>query len=372
MPKIVSLMSAVFLTLTLAACDGGDKSQPAPSDTVDLPASDETAAVDCAEDLASDPVVWVNPDDLAQSLIIGAGTQDGLVVNDHTDTILYRTADGRMQTVDLRAGYPITTANGNPDTAVPTIIVAATNRTTNGISVYALDRDTGVLGDVMVEPIPASIAVPNGVCLYRSAVNGKLYLYATSDDGTVSQWQLYDNGLGQLRSTIQRIWPIGSAAAGCVADDANGAVFIAEPGVGIWRYGAEPKDSFTERTAVAAAGQVAGRISGLALYPPSGSESAGGYVIASSPASSTFAVFDLKAPHAYRGRFRVTGNEAKGVDGAERSSGLDLVSGPLGPLYPAGLLVVQDSSNTTPDGSAANQNFKLVSWADVAAALGLD
>ena len=59
------------------------------------------------------------------------------------------------------------------------------------------------------------------------------------------------------------------------------------------------------------------------------------------------------------------------VDGVEDTDGLDVVSAPLGPRYPMGLLVVQDGVNLAPDGAEANQNFKLVSWRDVIDALDL-
>ena len=74
-------------------------------------------------------------------------------------------------------------------------------------------------------------------------------------------------------------------------------------------------------------------------------------------------------PHAYRGTFRV--GEAAAVDGVEDTDGLLVVSAPLDPRYPMGLLVVQDRANLAPDGAEANQNFKLVSWRDVLAALNL-
>jgi 3-phytase len=80
---------------------------------------------------------------------------------------------------------------------------------------------------------------------------------------------------------------------------------------------------------------------------------------------SRFAVYDRKAPHAFRGLFRVGGG---GVDGVSGTDGVAATSQPLGDAYPRGLLVVQDDRNTAP---AATQDFKFVSWADVAAALGL-
>ena len=53
------------------------------------------------------------------------------------------------------------------------------------------------------------------------------------------------------------------------------------------------------------------------------------------------------------------------VDGTEETDGIDLVAAPVGADYPAGLLVVQDGFNYDSDGARINQNFKLVSWADV-------
>ena len=54
----------------------------------------------------------------------------------------------------------------------------------------------------------------------------------------------------------------------------------------------------------------------------------------------------------------------------EDTDGLHVVSAPVGPRYPMGLLVVQDGINVAPD-ARVNQNFKLVSWQDVLDALNL-
>ena len=91
--------------------------------------------------------------------------------------------------------------------------------------------------------------------------------------------------------------------------------------------------------------------------------------MASSQGNHAYVVYDRTPPHAYRGTFRV--GEAGAVDGVEDTDGLHVVSAPLGPRYPMGLLVVQDGVNLAPDGAEANQNFKLVSWRDVLDALDL-
>jgi 3-phytase len=50
------------------------------------------------------------------------------------------------------------------------------------------------------------------------------------------------------------------------------------------------------------------------------------------------------------------------------TDGLEVLSGNFGPAFPNGLLVVQDGYKRLPDGP---QNFKLVSWEDVARVLKL-
>ena len=86
-------------------------------------------------------------------------------------------------------------------------------------------------------------------------------------------------------------------------------------------------------------------------------------------------VFDRAPPHAYRGTFAVVDNVSLNVDGTGETDGLDVVAVPVGPDYPQGMLVVKDGHNkdkTGADGADLNQNFKYISWADIAAALGLD
>lgn len=378
-PRLSRPASIIPALLVLAACAEDDGPAPLPADVVGVRPMAETVPVASGDDAADDPAIWVNPDDPSKSLVVGTDKKNGLIVYNLEGDIVYENSDGRMNNVDLRAGYPITTNNGDPATAAPTIVVAATNRTSKEISIYAMEPDTGVLIDIMAEPIPANLGDPYGLCLYRSAVNGNLYVYANGKEGRVSQWQLYDNGLGQLRATIQRTWDMASQPEGCVADDANGWIFIGEEATGIWRYGAEPKDSFdapvlVDTTGVGESdgGRLSADVEGLSLYIPEGADKTSGYLVASSQGNFAYVVYDRAPPHAYRGTFNVVDNTQNGVDGSQETDGLDVVSANLGPVYPTGMLVTQDGFNTTPDGSDENQNFKYTSWADIAEALGLN
>ena len=79
-------------------------------------------------------------------------------------------------------------------------------------------------------------------------------------------------------------------------------------------------------------------------------------------------VIRAAAPYHVRGRFRVRFNLEAGIDGTSETDGLDVTHKDLGPAYRQGMLVIQDGYKRMPDGP---QNFKYVSWEDVARALKL-
>ncbi len=340
---------------------------PQPADTRTVAAAAETAPVPDPCDAADDVAVWVNESDPEASLIVATNKLRGLLVYGLDGAVVSTNDVGRVNNVDLRDGVNV----GGEEA----IVVAATNRTTATIDVLALDPDSGDLTPLLDVPIsPDFDEDPYGLCLYRSGAGGDLYVFANDQGGAVEQWRLDSKGAG-MTGTRVRSWAVGSQTEGCVADDAVGWLFIGEEEVGIWRYGAEP-DAPTERVAVdrvglggPEGGRLASHVEGLSIYAPPGRGPGEGFLVASSQGNHTYVVYDRAPPHAYRGTFRVGG--AGAVDGAEDTDGLQVVSAPLGPRYPMGLLVVQDGINLAPDAEEANQNFKLVSWQDVLDALDL-
>jgi 3-phytase len=77
-------------------------------------------------------------------------------------------------------------------------------------------------------------------------------------------------------------------------------------------------------------------------------------------------VYRREGDNDFVGLFEVVTDAARGVDGTAETDGLDVTSHALGDGLPDGLLVVQDGRNEPP---GLRQNFKLVSWSEVAAAL---
>lgn len=349
--------------------------RPAPADVVSVLAYAETVPVVDGSDAADDPAIWINDRNPVASWVVGTNKRRGLEVYDLAGVRHGRVDAGRVNNVDLRTVEV---------SGVQVVVVGGTNRTTNTIDVWALDQETGALTDLLTAPIPADLDDPYGFCLYRSTKTGALYAIATDKAGGAAQWHLADTGTGKLRGERLRTIHTDTQPEGCVADDANGVLYIGEEGVGVWRLGAEPDDPADAKELIATVrpeeeaeapdpdspNRLTADVEGLAMYAPPDAAPEAGYLIASSQGNWTYVVFDRSPPHAYRGTFRVA--DGNGIDGAGETDGIDVVAAPVGADYPKGLLVVQDGYNVDPAGEKQNQNFKYVSWADVAHALALD
>lgn len=318
----------------------------------------ESEPADSYGDAADDPAIWVDQRDPSRSVVIGTDKKLGLNVYDLKGKRLQVVADGRMNNVDLREGFML---GGKATT-----IVAATNRTTRSISLYRFDAATRRLESIAAGTLESGMSDPYGLCMYRSARSGNYYVIANdSVDGKYRQWRVLDRG-GKAAIELVREIAVGSQAEGCAADDELGQLYIAEEDVGLWVYSAEP-DGGEQRTAIdkTEGGNLNADVEGVSIYYGANGK---GYVIASNQGEDNYAVYRREAPHAFVGKFHVVANETLGIDGSSETDGLDVVSAPLGPDYPAGLLVVQDGRNLMP---AQRQNFKYVSMKDVLDALEL-
>lgn len=316
----------------------------------------ETEPTDSYGDAADDPAIWVDRRDPSRSVVIGTDKKLGLNVYDLKGKRLQVLPDGRMNNVDLREGFMLA--------GKPTVVVAATNRTTRSISLYRFDPATRRLASIADGVLESGMSDPYGLCMYRSAKTNDYYVIANdSVDGKYRQWRLLDRN-GKVGIELVREIAVGSQAEGCAADDELGQLYIAEEDVALWAYSAEPDDG-DKRTQIdkTEGGNLTADVEGVSIYVGADGK---GYVIASSQGEDAYAVYRREAPHDFVGKFHVVANETLGIDGSSETDGLDVVSAPLGADYPAGLLVVQDGRNLMP---SARQNFKYVSWQDVMKAL---
>ncbi|MCC6742541.1 MAG: phytase [Acidobacteria bacterium] len=314
---------------------------PVPADTIDITAVVETVPVPVGGDAADDPAIWVNPKDSSKSLVLGTNKQLGLHVYDLAGSELQMIRDGKLNNVDLRDGFKLGTRT--------VALVTAGNRSTNSISVYALDPATLRVENVAARLITTAPAY--GSCMYRSAKTGKFYYILANKVGTVEQWELFDNGAGKVDGKLVRTFKLDSQIEGCVADDELGHLYIGEEAVGIWKFGAEP-DAGDVRTpmAMASGGRLTIDVEGMAIAK-SGPKK--GFIVVSSQGNNTYVVFRREGSNEYVRTVRVV--DGDGIDGTSDTDGLDVTSADLGGRFRHGLMVVQDGFN-----DKGFQNFKYV------------
>ncbi len=345
------------VSLMCSGCDKGPSSAQPKDPAIAVAATVETAPMQDAEDAADDPAIWIDSERPGNSVIVGTNKQRGLGVYTLDGKLLSFREDGRMNNVDLRQNVSFG--------GLTMDIVAATNRTNQTIALYAMDRSTRTL--TPLPSIASGLGDPYGVCLYHSKT-GELYVIANdSDTGNYVQWRLVSPDGTEIKSEQVRTFTAGSQAEGCVADDANGKLFVSEEDVGIWAYGAEPGDG-NARVSVdtVASGHLTADSEGISFVDEG---KGAGYIIASSQGSNSYTVYDRNAPYAFKGAF-VVGDGV--IDGVAETDGLDVTAANLGPAFPGGVFVAQDGFNVDgPSKAAGHQNFKLVPWPAIRDALKL-
>ncbi len=325
------------LALLLAACTPHTAVPSAPA--VSVTASGETAPVGTGNaDAADDPAIWRNPADPAKSLIVGTDKKAGLYVYGLDGKVLHFVDAGRVNNVDL-ADF-----GGR-------LIVAASDRNDEAnakVALFTLDPATAKL--TSLGTVAAGSGEAYGFCFHQQ--DGALHGFIVLKDGTINQLALDFSAAPTAK--IVRTLKVATQAEGCIVDPARQQLYIAEEDVGIWRFDAMANGS-TAATPVA-------KIDGVRLVADvEGLAVADGYLIASSQGDNAYAVYRLSDGR-YSGRFRIS----PGRYGAtQETDGIEVIAGNFGPAYPAGLMVAQDGEND------AAQNFKLVSWAKIKAALKL-
>ncbi|MBB3063244.1 phytase [Microbulbifer rhizosphaerae] len=324
----------------------------APAKMPRVPARAQTEPVASGGDAADDPAIWVNPRDAAASLILGTDKKSGLNIYNLSGKLLQQFPVGRVNNVDLR---PV---NGGKYAA----LAAASNRTTPGISLFGITAGGNVdsLGLREME-----LDDPYGLCLYREG--DKVLAWISDKDGDLhlAEILLGENGL-DWKLQPRALLKVGSQVEGCVVDDERGTLFFGEEDRGVWRLdiagflagSAEP-----QLVAAADGKHLVADVEGIGLYR-SGDR---GYLVVSSQGNNSYALFSRDGSE-FIGNFLVDINLDRTLDGSSETDGLEVTGAPLGPDYPAGLLVVQDGRNRMP---SASQNFKLVSWGDIAETLEL-
>ena len=311
---------------------------PLQAEVESLPAYAQTEPVVSYGDAADDPEIWVNQTNPAASLVYGTDKKHGLNVYDLTGKLITSLDVGRINNVDIR--YQITVNNKVVD------IAAASNRTTKSISIFSIDRTSGM--PTLLSDIPTDLADPYGLCM--SQKNEVLSVWINDTDGRFQQYPLIFSG-GKVTSKKAQEWKVPSQPEGCVSDDGNQRLYYGEESTGIWL---KQIDSNEQAQLIAGLNpDIEADIEGMSLYQLNNKQ----YLVVSSQGNNRYAVYDIDDNHQYIGAFKVGENWQNLIDGASETDGLAVTSHNLGDAFPNGLLVVQDGHNVMPK---ARQNFKLV------------
>lgn len=293
-----------------------------------------------------DMTVWIHPTDLSKSMIIGSDKDSGnIFVYDINGTTLQTiSSGGQPGNIDLR--YNFSLGGNNTD------IVVYNERSSNTLHVYSVNASTRQL--TRVDSGSISTSSNYGVCLYKSPSSNKLYAFKTSKGGDIEQYELSDNGNGQVRGVKVRSFDVGSQTEACVADDENRLVYMAEEGKSgpgaIWKYGAEPSDGAGRTLVDDSNGNLNADVEGVTIYHTG---SGTGYIIASSQGASEFDIYQRLSPHAYVATFKVSG--------ASSTDGIDVSNVSFDGNFPQGMFLAHDGG----------AGIKAVPWQTIANSHGL-
>ncbi len=327
---------------------------------------------------AADPAIWVNPQDAAKSLILGAN-------------------DSKLVTYDIKTGAVVAQAGvASPAAGSATAVDVRPNVSvgTTLIGDVAAVVGSGKIRFYLIEPAtpnpkltdksanPAGIPAPDwpsgggqfsGVCMYQSPVSNTTYAFVFANSGQMEQFELIDNAgkidIKLVRGGQTTPWDVSAADAsplgGCVVDDELKTLYVSERDKGIWKFGAEPTDP-TSGTPVdsPAPGNLMPKTQGLALVRTG---AGAGYLVASTfdgaaPAATdaSFAVYDRAANNAYLGTFNLTAGT--GADNCHESDAIEAAIGNFGATFPAGMFLCQDKTNrqgVSGGGGNEDHNYKL-------------
>jgi 3-phytase len=304
------------------------------------------------EDSADDPAIWIHPENVENSVIIGTDKKGGLATYNPDGKLLNYYPYGHMNNCDLRYAFPIGADSID--------ILASSNRSSHSISLFKISEN-GVLDSIHSRAITSEMQDEvYGLCMYNSPKTGKYYVFMNSKAGEVEQWELFEKDL-RIDAKLVRSFNLETQTEGMVADDQYATVYIGKEIAGIHKFDAEPDGSVQGKLIPLSSEEnrnIKYDIEGLAIYD---SGRGNGYLLASSQGNYSYAVFERQGENRYLGSFRITDGE---IDGVEETDGIDVTNISLNSDYPKGLFVVQDGYNYD-DKKLKSQNFKYISWEQI-------
>ena len=334
----VKLFASLALVSALAGCAAKEPVffglPPVP-----VTATGETDPVGTGRaDAADDPAIWVDPANPNRALIIATDKKAGIHVYDLTGKDIAFIEGGLVNNVDVV---------GN--------IVAASDRNDGvnaHIALFRLDPDAPSL--TALGRAAAGTGEAYGFCLKKTAPGEPMTAALIVKDGTVRVGTLTADGTPAF--TQQWEHKIPTQSEGCVFD--GDTLYVGEEDAGIWQLDQNGHAATARLVAPVDNQRLVADVEGLATIDHKGQR----YLLASSQGDNSYAVFKLPTMD-YVGRFAIP---AGAFGATSDTDGIEAAAGNFGADYPDGLFLAQDGDN-----APRAQNFKLVRWDQIAAALGL-
>jgi len=295
-----------------------------------------------------DMAIWVHPVDPSLSTIISSDKDSGTVyVYDLDGTVVQAIDSPKPGNIDIRYGFQV----GNDCLDV----VALNERDDESIHVYAVDPFTRRL--TRIDDGTIATGQNYGFTLYRHG-DGRLFAYTGPDSGSavIEQYELVDDGNGQVTGSPTGWQFPASTVEGMVGDDETGYVFLSEENVGVWRVDALDD---MDQTLIAAVGDASGLtadVEGIAIYHTAGAR---GYIIVSSQLASKYTIVERQPPHLPVGEFQ--------VEGVGSTDGLDVLNLGLNATFPQGIFTFHNGAGGCGvDGCP----IQAVRWEDIVTEVG--
>lgn len=333
-----------------------------PPPVVTVRAANQTAPVEIADDALDDPAVWVHPLSPEKSLIFGANKKGGLIVYGLDGAVRQSLAPGRrINNVDVVQGVPV----GGSDDRVD--LVFASDRTDDSVAAFTVSRADGAVVALRTASFSAGFREIYGLCAYVDPADGLPRVVVNNKHGIVRVFSLVMGETGRWDGAkLVREFAVGGQVEGCAADPAHGWLYVGEETVGLWRYPLDPASDrpreLLDLVRSPIGGHLAADVEGVTIYRRGPTE---GWIIVSCQSEDRFAVYD-RVTGKYAGSFGVALRLPDGsTDRVTHTDGICTSSSPLGTGFPRGIFVAQD------DNGGAGQNFKIVDWREVEAALSI-
>lgn len=352
----------IILLLIIVSC------KPAETESVNNGAVKPLVVTEKVKYDTDDPAIWINPDDPAQSIILGTDKEaDGaLYAFDLNGKIIEEKTVRNLQrpnNVDIEYGLKL----GD----VEVDIAVVTERFLNKIRIFSLP-DMKPIDNGGIEVFEGlELRAPMGISLYKRSSDGAVYAIVGPKEGPAENylWQylLEDDGSGNVKGTKVRMFGNFSGLKeieSIAVDDELGYVYYSDEQYGVRKYHADPdaKDADKE-LGVIYTQDYQDDNEGISIYKVNDGT---GYILVSDQSANRFRIYTREGtpaefdpddpednvparPHLHK-LVKIVNVSTNNSDGS------DVTNVVLNEKFPEGLFVAMSD----------DQTFQFYSWTDIA------